>query len=99
MCGRFTLISPGEVLAEFFELVDNRTLVGRALDSDVTLSSPEVSRHHAVVGRSGAGIEILDLGSANGTFRNGARVEREPVALLPGDIATFGNVPFTFRMV
>ncbi|MCH7924778.1 MAG: SOS response-associated peptidase family protein, partial [Planctomycetes bacterium] len=22
MCGRFTLISPGEVLAEFFELVD-----------------------------------------------------------------------------
>ncbi|MCH8146989.1 MAG: SOS response-associated peptidase [Planctomycetes bacterium] len=29
MCGRFTLISPGEVLAEFFELVDTPTVLPR----------------------------------------------------------------------
>ena len=29
MCGRFTLISPGEVLAEFFELVDTPTVSPR----------------------------------------------------------------------
>jgi hypothetical protein len=83
--------------ADVFDLGDNRILIGRALDSDVVLPVPEVSRYHAIVYRSDGTVALVDLGSANGTFRNAARLGKDPEVLVPGDVATFGNVPFAFR--
>ncbi|MFQ5577921.1 MAG: FHA domain-containing protein, partial [Anaerolineae bacterium] len=49
--------------------------VGRELDNEVVLDDPRVSRRHAQIRRAAAGgLEITDVGSANGTFVGGLRV-------------------------
>ncbi|MBX6388723.1 MAG: ATP-binding cassette domain-containing protein, partial [Frankia sp.] len=66
-----------------------RATIGRARTNDIVLGDLLASREHAelFVGRSG--IEIVDLGSANGTFVNGLRVERRLVT--PGDVIAIGH--------
>lgn len=56
------------------------TTIGRHPDSDVFLDDVTVSRRHAEIRRDAAGLSILDAGSLNGTYVNGARVERGPLA-------------------
>src|SRR5687768_386146 len=87
----FRLISPdGD---QVFELRRGAALtVGRALSSDVPLLDPTVSRRHASLVADETGIELSDLGSSNGTFVNGERVDRARIAA--GDILTFGKLSF-----
>ncbi len=47
------------------------TTIGRAPENDVVLDSQDVSRRHARIDCSAAGIRIHDLGSTNGTRVNG----------------------------
>jgi hypothetical protein len=54
--------------------------VGRSRDATLRLASPAVSRHHARFERRGGGWHVTDLASTNGTFVDGVRVERAPVA-------------------
>ena len=49
--------------------------LGRDPRNDVVLSDPNVSRFHAEVVRSDAGIELVDLGSRNGTRLDGELVQ------------------------
>ena len=69
------------------------TTLGRD-DCDVVLSDPEVSRRHALEGPDGFTIE--DLGSTNGTWVNGERIER-PERLRAGDELRFGNTVWHVR--
>ncbi len=69
--------------------------IGRDLDCDLPLTSPLVSRHHARLERSGAAHTLLDLGSTNGTFVNGRRIER--VELHAGDSVQIGPYRFTYQ--
>jgi len=54
--------------------IGEELIIGRQ-DADVLLEDPQVSRRHAVVRPVDDGLEIEDLGSINGTFVNGARVD------------------------
>jgi len=77
-------------------LADGENLVGRDPDASLTIDDPRVSRHHAriVVGVSGAALE--DLGSKNGTWRNGRRIASlEPLA--DGDEIRVGSAVLVFR--
>jgi len=65
--------------------------VGRAPDRDLRLDHPTVSRRHAFLRRAGAGWEIVDLCSTNGTRINGYRVVGAQ-RLRPGDIVSFGEL-------
>jgi adenylate cyclase len=87
----FRLVSPdGD---QVFELRRGAALtVGRALTSDVPLLDPTVSRRHASLVADESGIELSDLGSSNGTFVNGERVEHARIT--PGDVLTFGKLSF-----
>jgi pSer/pThr/pTyr-binding forkhead associated (FHA) protein len=87
----FKLVSPdGD---QIFEIKRGASLtVGRALTSDVPLLDPTVSRRHASLVADESGIELSDLGSSNGTFVNGLRVEHARIA--PGDVLTFGKLSF-----
>ncbi|MFQ5612483.1 MAG: FHA domain-containing protein [Anaerolineae bacterium] len=42
--------------------------LGREMDNDIALPDPRVSRHHAQIRRGEHGLEIRDVGSANGTM-------------------------------
>jgi hypothetical protein len=67
-------------------LVLDEITIGRLTESDVVLTEPRVSRRHAVVRRRGEDIEIEDVGSSNGTKRNGELLRaRSAVPLEPGD--------------
>jgi adenylate cyclase len=67
-------------------------VVGRALTSDIPVFDPTISRRHARLATDEEGIEVSDLGSSNGTFVNGARVEKARIAT--GDVVSFGKVSF-----
>src|SRR5512146_2999970 len=81
-----------------FELRDHASLiVGRAPASDIPVIDPTISRRHAEIAldEGGHAIVVRDLGSSNGTFVNGTRVESAPLA--PGDIVAFGKVSFRIQ--
>ena len=64
-----------------YELRTGATLVvGRAPNSDIPIIDPTISRRHAEVECGDAGVTIRDLGSSNGTFVNGTRVDASPVS-------------------
>jgi pSer/pThr/pTyr-binding forkhead associated (FHA) protein len=56
--------------------VDRELTIGRE-NVDLAIEDEEISRRHAAVRPVPNGIAIRDLGSQNGTFVNGERVERE----------------------
>jgi hypothetical protein len=49
-------------------------ILGRALDCDIAVPSPQVSRNHARLELEGGKLIIEDLGSSNGTVVNGKSV-------------------------
>jgi pSer/pThr/pTyr-binding forkhead associated (FHA) protein len=64
--------------------------VGRDLGNDLVIDDPQVSRRHLEVTRAGDGWWLLrDLGSWNGTFLNGRRVDVGPAA--DGDLLQIGQ--------
>jgi ABC-type multidrug transport system ATPase subunit/pSer/pThr/pTyr-binding forkhead associated (FHA) protein len=69
--------------------------IGRAPDCELALDSPLVSRHHARLERSGPTHLLIDLGSTNGTFVNGQRIDRH--RLRGGDVVQIGPYRFTYQ--
>jgi ABC-type multidrug transport system ATPase subunit/pSer/pThr/pTyr-binding forkhead associated (FHA) protein len=72
-----------------------RYSVGRSQDNDIVVGDLLASRAHAEILVGRGGVEIVDLESANGTFVNGARVDRAMVA--DGDVIAIGH--HLFRLV
>ncbi len=71
-----------------------QVVAGRAADCDVVLGIDEVSRRHARFERAGDRFEVCDLGSVNGTFVNGRRVERQ--VLHADDVIQIEDFKLTF---
>ncbi len=65
--------------------------IGRAPSCDLTLTDPDVSRQHATVTITSAGITVRDLGSTNGTLRGGVPVEADGSTVRPGDLLRLGE--------
>ena len=70
-------------------------VVGRAVNSDIPIYEPTISRQHAQLTAEDGGVRVKDLGSANGTFLNGSRVS--DTLAVPGDVLIFGKVAFYVR--
>ena len=85
-------------VAETFCLhLDQPNFVGRAVAQDeCPIPDPRISRRHAVLEVVDRNLSIKDLGSANGTFVNGRRIEG-PVMLNVGDQVNFDRVSFRVR--
>ncbi|MFC5478698.1 FHA domain-containing protein [Massilia suwonensis] len=57
-----------------------------------------LSRRHAHIFLKGGELHIEDLGSTNGTFVNGTRLDEHAVALGDGDLLAFGGRHFVYRV-
>ncbi|MBV8758052.1 MAG: sigma 54-dependent Fis family transcriptional regulator [Deltaproteobacteria bacterium] len=58
----------------------SRLAIGTAEDNALVVRDPAVSRYHLELQRTSAGVEVVDLGSRNGTWVGNVRIER---ALVP----------------
>jgi pSer/pThr/pTyr-binding forkhead associated (FHA) protein len=79
--------SPKRILLTTFPVV-----VGRSDEADVRLSDNWVSRSHCEIDVFDDSLAVRDLGSRNGTFVNGSRIE--VTSFLPGDELRVGRSMF-----
>jgi ABC-type multidrug transport system fused ATPase/permease subunit/pSer/pThr/pTyr-binding forkhead associated (FHA) protein len=82
------MVKNGSLAGRWVE-VDGELIVGRQ-DADVTIDDERISRRHALIRAVAGGLAIEDLGSLNGTWVNGTRVEAS-TRLEPGDIVEVGR--------
>lgn len=66
-------------------LIERMLVVGRDASCDIVIADRQVSRYHARLTPGAEGVLLEDLGSKNGTFCNGQRLD-EPVILSDGDL-------------
>ena len=79
-----------------FSVTRDITVIGRREDCDLRIPLGEVSRKHARLVRDGDTIKVEDLGSSNGTYLNGQRMQESLLA--PGDTVQVGPVAFVVQM-
>ena len=66
-------------------VVEHEMILGRDATCDIVISDRQVSRFHARIRPTEQGVLLEDLGSKNGTFYNGVRLE-DPTILSDGDL-------------
>src|SRR3954453_14184049 len=71
-----------------FSVTRDITVIGRREDCDLRIPLGDVSRKHCRLILDGDNIRVEDLGSSNGTFRNGERVQQ--TELTAGDTLQIG---------
>lgn len=74
---------------------DGVLTIGRRPECDLALPSPLVSREHARLHCGQEGVDIEDLGSVNGTYVNGRRIQGRG-RLTQGDRVGIGGFSFLF---
>jgi hypothetical protein len=77
-------------------LTGDTVIMGRALESEIVVTSKRVSREHARVRREGWRVILEDLDSTNGTYLNDERI-LTPVELRDQDRITVGDVTLVFH--
>jgi pSer/pThr/pTyr-binding forkhead associated (FHA) protein len=76
--------------------LDGELVIGRE-DAGLTIDDEELSRRHAILRTLAEGVEIEDLGSRNGTFVNGRRIEAA-TRLAGGDSLKCGRSVFAIEL-
>lgn len=76
----YILFISGPLIGKMYLLESEETVIGRSEDVDISIADTRVSRHHLRLIVEGGQVLIEDLGSTNGTFVNGQRVRRSPLA-------------------
>jgi hypothetical protein len=72
-------------------------IIGRRRTSDIRIEDTNVSRVHASIDCVGEDYFLTDLGSTNGTYVNGARINKKK--LVAGDLVRIGTTILEFKVV
>lgn len=83
-----------EIDGQQYLLTGRVTVIGRGGDADIILDDTGVSRHHLELRHEGEGLVATDLGSTNGTFVDGERIQT-PVTLHDRSAVTVGRTRLT----
>ena len=78
-----------------FPLQDTIVRIGRTSSNTITLDHHGISREHAIITLEDTGYFITDLGSRNGTYVNGHRIQ-EKTKLVDGDYLRFCDLELNF---
>jgi pSer/pThr/pTyr-binding forkhead associated (FHA) protein len=84
-------------VGEEFGLDANPLTVGRGTQNDVSIDGDEfASARHVRVEPRRDGVWVSDVGSTNGTYVNGVRIDR-PRKLVQGDVVRVGETELRFE--
>jgi diguanylate cyclase (GGDEF)-like protein len=93
----------GAPIGEVIPIGPEGIVIGRTAESRVYLPEPEVSRRHAkleLISAEGGPpmVHLLDMGSTNGTFVNGHRLDSQGVVVIKdGDVIRVGGHAFKLK--
>jgi len=97
MHARLTVCSVDQAASEF-DLDKNKTYsIGRSNDNDIVITAPSISRHHASLSFINDHWIIRDLGSQNGIWLDGIRLN--DATLLKNSAVKVGNVSLLFELL
>ncbi len=94
----YLVVLAGASLGEMYKIEQDKTVIGRGQKAEVRLLDDGISREHAQILVEGSKIFLQDLGSTNGTFCNGLKVDRKE--LVDGDKILVGSttiLKFTYH--
>lgn len=80
-----------------FSLPSSITVIGRRHDCDLCIPLDDVSKRHCQFDRNNETLEIRDLGSRNGTYLNGQKVNGE-TPVHAGDYLRVGSLVFQLQI-
>ncbi len=81
---RTLTLTSGPAAGQEFE-IDRELVVGRE-NADVVIADEQISRRHVALRPVEHGVEVEDLGSLNGTFLDGERIEAAVTIAIRGSI-------------
>lgn len=85
----------GDGVKSGFPLNKDHVIIGREVKCAIMLNDNSVSRQHSSITRLAEGYLVKDLGSSNGTYVNGQRVQE--YLLQDGDRVSIGDIEFWFE--
>lgn len=91
----FIIQYSGSQLGRRYEIDKETLMIGRGKEADLRLPDPSVSRVHARILASEAGIDLENLNTSNGTHVNFNRINKH--RLRHGDVISCGTVLLKFR--
>jgi two-component system, cell cycle response regulator len=94
----YLIVLAGSAMGEMFKLASNPTVIGRGQTAHVRLVDEGISREHCEIQIDGENMVLHDLDSTNGTFCQGARIDRH--VLEDGDKILVGSntvLKFTYH--
>jgi hypothetical protein len=96
--GRLVVVKSADLQdGEGFELNSAQLTIGRGNQNDIPIATDEyASARHARFEPRQDGVWVQDLGSTNGTFLNGTRLDR-PRRLANGDIVRVGETDLRYE--
>ncbi len=96
--GRLVVVKSADLQdGEGFELNSAQLTIGRGNQNDIPIATDEyASARHARFEPRQDGVWVQDLGSTNGTFLNGTRLDR-PRRLAQGDIVRVGETDLRYE--
>jgi two-component system, cell cycle response regulator len=86
----YLIVITGSGVGTLYKLPKKEAVIGRSQRAEVKLIDDGVSRSHARIRADGRKLVVEDLGSRNGTFVNGKRLDRA-VTLFDGDKIQIGR--------
>jgi diguanylate cyclase (GGDEF)-like protein len=94
----YLVVIGGAQVGEIHKLGKTPAIIGRSHHADIRIEDDGISRAHVEVAGERARVIVRDLGSTNGTFHNGRKVDE--VELLDGDKLSIGSttiLKFSYR--
>jgi diguanylate cyclase (GGDEF)-like protein len=94
----YLVVLAGASVGEMYKIESEETIIGRGQRAAIRLFDDGISREHAKITVEGSRIILADLGSTNGTYCNGLKVDRKELA--DGDKILVGSttiLKFTYH--
>src|SRR5262245_38569502 len=71
----YLIVLAGSAMGEMYKITRERTIIGRGQKADIRMMDDGISREHCEVLIQGGKVVLHDLGSTNGTYCRGLRVD------------------------